>query len=213
MTRRLRAGQPVLVAIGLLMVSMGAGEQCMATERTQYSVLVSEAPFEIRDYGVSVVATVAVDGSRSDAVNSGFRILAGYIFGQNQRKSKIAMTAPVTQIPSDTRAIEGSTSLPTVNSWIVRFMMPAGYRLESLPDPLDTRIHFEQLPGHRVAAVRFSGFWSDDNLRSHESRLRGWLRTRHLAATSAATFAYYDAPWTPWFMRNNEVLIDVAPAS
>lgn len=171
----------------------------MAIERAQYSVVTNNPPYEVRDYSSSILAIVNVNGSRSEAVSSGFRLLANYIFGDNKEKAKIAMTSPVTQLPASAQA-----------SWVVRFMMPAGYTLKSLPAASDTRVRFEEIPAHRVAAIRFTGFWSDENLKSHEIQLRDWMQTQHLTAASPATFAYYDPPWTPWFMRTIEVLIDIA---
>jgi hypothetical protein len=183
----------------------------MAIERAQYSVVLNSPPYEIRDYASSLVAIVNVNGSRSDAVGSGFRLLANYIFGDNKDRSKIAMTSPVTQMakPTDPGGASTQGASPQA-SWVVRFMMPAGYTLESLPAPVDTRVQFETVAAHRVAAIRFSGFWSDANLESHEAQLRDWMRMQHLTPGSPPTYAYYDPPWTPWFMRTIEVLMDIA---
>jgi len=185
----------------------------MAIEQAKYALVSSEPPYEIRDYASSVVAIVDVSGSRSDAVNSGFRLLANYIFGNNLQNAKIAMTAPVTQMPrgSETQGTSPPSS-PGQGFWIVRFMMPDGYTLQSLPPPSDTRVHFEQSLAHRAAVIRFSGFWSDANLKSHEAQLLEWMLKQHLTPRSVPTYAYYDPPWVPWFMRTIEVLIDIAPS-
>jgi hypothetical protein len=197
--------------IGILVLSIVAGETCMAVERAAYTVVRSEPPYEIRDYARSVVATVTVNGSRSRAVNSGFRLLANYIFGANQQKSKIAMTAPVTQAPRSSQPVSPSTQdAATPDAWAIRFMMPAGYTLQSLPAPMDNRITLTQAVAHRVAAIRFSGFWSDANLESHKLQLLQWMQAQQLEPRSPATYAYYDPPWTPWFMRQIEVMIDVS---
>jgi len=170
----------------------------MAVERAKYSVELSDPPYEIRDYAPSIVASVHVDGDRGEAVSAGFRILANYIFGGNQPKGKIAMTAPVAQ-------------QPTSRGWEVRFTMPAGYTLNTLPAPTDPRVHIAAVSAHRAAVISFSGFWSDANLGSHERKLLEWLKAHHLSATSAPTYDYYDPPWTPWFMRTIEVVVDIAP--
>jgi hypothetical protein len=186
----------------------------MAVERASYSVELREPPYEIRDYGPTILAVVHVKGTRSDAVSSGFRILAGYIFGGNQRDGKIAMTAPVMQTADDavtTPATDSQNGAPT--GWNVQFMMPASYTMNTLPIPNDTRVHLLEQPRHRAAALTFSGFWSDSNLISHEAQLLRWIRVHELTATSAPIFAYYDPPWTPWFLRTIEVLVDIAPAS
>jgi hypothetical protein len=181
-----------------LALAFGAAGPCMAIERPQYSVELSDKPFEVRDYAPSIVASVEVGGSRDEAVNAGFRILAGYIFGDNQTQGKIAMTAPVEQNM-------------TQNGWEIRFTMPAAYRLGTLPKPRDARIHLVEVPAHRTAAITFSGFWSDSNLQTHRTELLDFLQKHDLIAVSAPSYAFYDPPWTPWFWRTNEVLIDVAP--
>jgi DNA gyrase inhibitor GyrI len=201
------------IAIGIFVLALGAGATCMAIERAKYTVVKSDRPYEIRDYPSSVVAIVAVNGSREDAVNAGFRLLANYIFGNNQQKSKIAMTAPVTQIAKSTapvRMLMQEAAVP--DAWVIRFMMPTGYTLQSLPAPIDNRVRFEQTDAHRVAVISFSGFWSDTNLESHKRQLLEWMQIQHLTPQSAPTYAYYDPPWTPWFMRTIEVLFDIAPA-
>lgn len=197
--------------LSLLILLLGIGVDCVAVERASYTVELSEAPYEIRRYDASVVAVVHVDGTRSEAVNQGFRILAGYIFGGNQGHEKIAMTAPVTQSVgalATTPAAEAKAA--SGGGWTVRFTMPAAQSMRTLPAPTDHRVLLVESPPHRTAAMRFSGFWSDANLASHEAQLLTWVRARGLGATSPPTYAYYDPPWTPWFMRTIEVLVDLA---
>jgi hypothetical protein len=199
----------------------------MATERPKYSVEISEPPFEVRMYEPTIVATVHVSGSREEAVSAGFRILARYIFGDNQVQEKIAMTAPVTQSAGQKIAMTAPvtqsagqkivTTAPSEQSgeragWDVRFTMPAAYTLSALPRPLDPRVQLLEQPARRVAAVTFSGFWSDSNLQSHQAQLLEFLKRHQLTALSAPVYAYYDPPWTPWFWRTNEILVDVAAA-
>lgn len=175
---------------------MGVGGLCMATERPKYSVEISAPPYEVRDYDPTVIARVDVDGDRHDAVSAGFRILANYIFGDNRPKDKIAMTAPVEQQAD-------------AAGWQVSFTMPAGYTMGTLPAPNDTRVHTIAVPRHRTAVIRFSGLWSDANLRSHETQLLKWVEAQHLVAVAAPKYAYYDPPWTPWFLRTIEVMVDI----
>lgn len=185
----------------------------MAVERPTYSVDMSTPPYEIRDYAPTLVAVVHVGGDRGDAVSAGFRILASYIFGDNRAKGKIAMTAPVTQTPSHAIAMTAPVEQRSTDTgWEVRFTMPAAYTLNTLPLPNDSRVHIVQVPRQRMAVVKFSGFWSDANLQSHTSQLLEWVKAQRLTALSAPTYAYYDPPWTPWFLRTIEVLVAIAPA-
>ncbi len=185
----------------------------MAVERPSYSVEISQSPYEIRDYAPTLVAVVHVEGDRSDAVSAGFRILANYIFGDNRAGGKIAMTAPVTQTRGHAIAMTAPVeqqSDPT--GWEVRFTMPAAYTIDTLPTPNDRRVHIVQVPGQRLAVIKFSGFWSDANLQSHAAQLLAWLKARNLSASATPTYAYYDPPWTPWFMRTIEVMVEIGPA-
>jgi hypothetical protein len=182
----------------------------MAVERPQYSVEISEKPFEVRDYAASIAAVVHVDGTRDAAVNSGFRILAGYIFGDNQAQQKIAMTAPVTQSVARTIAMTAPLEQSGAQAgWDIRFTMPAGYTLNTLPKPRDSRVALVEVPGRRMASVTFAGFWSDENMRSHQAQLLEFLKKHELTAVSSPVYAYYDPPWTPWFWRTNEVLVQI----
>lgn len=166
------------------------------TEQARYRVVDHDGAFELRTYEPSVVADVSVEGDRDAAVNAGFRILAAYIFGANGPGTSLAMTAPVTQ--------QGGAG-----AWTIRFIMPAGSRLATLPKPRDGRIRLQEMPGRRMAAVRFSGFATDSSLAEHQRQLGDWMAWRKLTPAGAAVFAYYDPPWTLPFLRRNEVLVPV----
>jgi hypothetical protein len=183
----------------------------MAVERPKYSVEFSEKPCELRDYAPTIVASVQVGGSREEAVNAGFRILAGYIFGDNEAQGKIAMTAPVTQSAGQEIAMTAPVEQSmTQAGWDVRFTMPGAYTMSTLPKPRDVRVRLIEVPARRTAVITFTGFWSDANLRSHQAQLWEFLKRHRLAAVSVPVYAFYDPPWTPWFWRTNEVQIEVA---
>ena len=110
---------------------------------------------------------------------------------------KIAMTAPVTQ----TSAGDGT--------WAVQFIMPSAYRLEDLPAPADDGVRLRELPARRVAAVRFSGRTDDQMIAEQEQRLRNWMLRRKLEPAGAAVYAYYNDPFTPGFLRRNEIIIPI----
>ena len=181
----------------------------LVIENTKYKVAVHEGPLELRDYPAIVAAVVAVDGTRSHAVNTGFRLLAEHIFGKHQWTSKIVMTAPVTQSPRSP-GVSLMTNTEHSSSWTISFRMPATYAAQSLPTSTDVRVHFERAPARRIAAIRFSGFWSNANLECHEIQLLRWLHMEHVTPLSAPIYAYYDPPWIPWFLRRIEVLIEIA---
>ncbi len=166
-------------------------------ETPNYAVVSRDGDFELRDYPAMTVAEVVRTGGRSDALRGGFRPLAGYIFAKERGGEKIAMTAPVTQEPTE----EGS--------WRVRFIMPRDWSLEDLPRPAQAEVELTRTEPQRMAAVRFSGAWNDAVMAAQEERLRAWIAERGLEATTPPTYAYYDDPFTPGFLRRNEVLIGV----
>ncbi len=183
----------------------------MAIERPEYSIKLSSPPLEIRDYAPTIVALVHVEGERSKAVNDGFRILANYIFGGNQPHAANGQTAPAAAKGESIAMTAPVEQQSKAGGWEVRFMMPKAYTMSTLPKPSDDRVQLLEIPRHRVAVNKFSGFWSDANLQSHEAQLLQWLQAQKLTATSAPSYAYYDPPWTPWFLRTIEVMVDVAP--
>jgi hypothetical protein len=187
------------------------GGHAMAIEQPAYQVELDAKPFQIRLYPPMIEATIHVGGTRSAAVNTGFRSLAGYIFGDNRKKSKIAMTAPVRQNAGEKIAMTAPVSQnQAVNGWDIRFIMPADATLQTLPEPNDGRIHLVDVPSRRFAVVSFSGFWSDTNFQSHQAALMKFIEERGLSPVSPPIYAYYDPPWTPWFLRKNEVQVEIA---
>ena len=179
-------------------------------EEPSFKLVTKDGAFELRDYAPIIVAEVVVEGERDSAVNSGFRILAGYIFGANTSRSKIAMTAPVTQSKGETIAMTAPvTQTSAGNTWIIRFAMPASYTLETLPTPDDERISLKSIPGRTVAVLGFSGLWTEGNLAEHREELAAILKKKGLKPKGSATFAFYDPPWKPFFWRRNEILQDI----
>jgi hypothetical protein len=199
-----------LGALSLLSASLLSERAMAKTEEPEYTLVQQEGAFELRDYAPIIAAEVSVEGDRDQAVNQGFRILAGYIFGGNAGSTKIEMTAPVTQAKGETIAMTAPvTQSGSDGAWTIRFMMPKDYTLKTLPKPNDTRIRFVEIPARRVAVLRFSGFWSDGNLAEHRDELKALLVARHLKPRGEPSFAFYDPPWQPFFWRRNEILWDI----
>jgi DNA gyrase inhibitor GyrI len=178
-------------------------------ETPAYNVVGSDGKIEIRDYPPLVVAEVARSGDRKEAVSSGFRPLANYIFAKDRGGEGISMTAPVTQERIAMTAPVTQTRRESTD-WVVRFIMPSQYTLETLPKPGGTDVRLEQLPARRIAAVRFSGVATDELIAQKEDELRAWLEGRGLETRGEPTYAYYNDPFTPGFLRRNEVMIEVA---
>jgi hypothetical protein len=190
-----------------------AGDAAVAVEEPSFKVEVQAGALEVRDYPGLVAAEVTVGGDRGAAGNQGFRLLAGYIFGGNTRKESLAMTAPVVM------ARAGGENIPMTapvnqaggpGGWVVRFIMPAGRGLESLPTPKDPRVRLVPVPPTRIAVARFSGLAGEGDIKRQTAELQAFIAARRLRATGAPSLSRYDPPWTPWFMRRNEIWIPVA---
>ena len=193
------------------------GAPAMAVEEPPFRLVAREAGFEIRDYPTLTVAEVTVDGSRAQAANRGFRPLAGYIFGGNRPGAKIAMTAPVLTSPASRGGEKIAMTAPVLqspldaDSWVVRFVMPQGYTLANLPTPDDPRVRLVETPARRVAVARFTGLWDEAGLARKSAQLETAMRAAGLAPAGPPSFAFYDPPWTPPFLRRNEIMTPIAP--
>jgi len=182
----------------LLLSFLSTGGIAMAVEEPVFELAKQEGAFEVRIYPALVAAQVSVNGTRSEAVNAGFRLLADYIFGNNQGKQKIAMTAPVMQTQTD-------------GAWTVQFVMPKTYTLQTLPTPNNAQVRLVQLPPTRFAVLRFSGLASEADIAEKTTALNAFIDKHQLRRAGAPTLARYNPPWTPWFMRRNEIMVPLEP--
>jgi len=184
----------------------------MAIEEAPYQVLKESGSFELREYVPHILAETMVDGDLEEAGNKAFRPLFNYISGANRSRAKIAMTAPVSQEPQGEKiAMTAPVSQQrTRDKWAISFMMPASYTLETLPVPDDPAITLRLVPAHRVAAVRYSGTWSEKNYQRYLKELEAWIRDNNLKIVGEPVWSRYNPPFTLWFLRRNEILIPVA---
>jgi hypothetical protein len=192
----------IMLYFGLALLALFVGFalfwyiQTRNVEIARYQVIESDGAMEIRDYPALTAAEVTRSGSRDTAVRSAFGSLAGYIFAKDRGGEKIAMTAPVTQTSSG-------------DTWTIRFIMPSSYALDRLPKPSGADVRLVELPPARRAAIRFSGWWTDALFEEKNAALLAWMTARDLEPSGPPTLAYYNDPFTPGFLRRNEVLYDV----
>jgi len=190
----------------------------MATEEPPYESLETSGDVELRRYAPMIVAETLVEGELGRASSDGFRRIAAYIFGDNRPASgapgeKIAMTAPVTMEPEPQRiAMTAPVSMESVGErWRMSFVMPTGYTIATLPSPTDLRVTLREIPGRTTAALKFSGLAGEEKVARKTGELRSWLAGRGIEPTSPPRLARYNPPWTPPFLRRNEILVDCAP--
>ncbi len=182
-------------------------------EQPKYEVVSKSGNIEIRDYAGATVAEVALDGQRKEELEHGFKLLAGYIFGDNQARQELQLTAPLVQQSAQNLKIPMTAPVTQQGYgkvWTVRFFMPSHYQPESLPMPKDGRIKLVRVGPEKMAAIRFSGWASEKQLIERTTELRGYLNRKHMATFGEPIFAYYNPPWTLPFLRRNEVLLAIS---
>jgi hypothetical protein len=213
MTKRRKtiyAGLAVIVVM-LAIAAAAAGPIMSRVEQPDYTVTITDGAIEIRSYGPMIAAETEVKGEREAAINEGFRLVAGYIFGANKPNAKIAMTAPVQQ--QSTRKIAMTapvTQQTTGDSWTVRFIMPSKWTLETLPVPNDTRVTLKPMPAKRMLVIRFSGSANDSLIQTKTDELRRYAAEKVLATVGEPLLAFYNPPWTLPFFRRNEIMLELA---
>lgn len=178
-----------------------------AIEEPDYTVVQDLGDVEVRSYSPYVVAEVQVEGPAEKAGNVAFPILAGYIFGKNKAAKKLAMTAPVKQAPSPV-TLEMTAPVQqraAAGGYTVQFVLPKGTTLSTAPVPDDERVYVREVPASQLAAIRYSGLWSQSNYQQHLERLQATLRKAGLTWTGEPVYSRYNAPFTPWFLRRNEI--------
>ena len=186
----------------------------MAIESPKYKTVHKDSKFEIREYEEYVLAEVEVDGDFRSALQKGFRVLAGYIFGGNVSRDRIEMTVPVTEQAVSGEKIDMtapviSSSIDEGKKYRIAFTMPSKYTLENLPEPADKTISFRKVGKHRVAALRFSGNLNGKLAKRKADQLEAWLTQSKYSRKGGFVFAQYNPPWIPGFFRRNEVLAEV----
>jgi len=185
-----------------------------AIEEPDYTVVQTLDSIEIRQYSPYTVAAVVVPGSADSAGSAAFPILAGYIFGKNKGERKLEMTAPVTQAPVPVKLEMTAPVTQSVapDGFLVQFVLPKGVTSANAPEPLDSRVMLRDVAASRVAVIRFSGFWSDANYQKHLMRLQSTLAAHGLNPVGEPVYSRYNAPFTPWFLRRNEIWLHLANA-
>jgi len=178
-----------------------------AIEEPDYEVIRALGNVELRQYAPYVVAEVVLPASAEDAGSQAFPILAGYIFGKNKGEKAFAMTAPVTQTAAPIRMDMTApvTQAAVAGGMRVQFVLPKVVTLATAPEPIDPRVQLRLVPAGAWAVIRYSGTWSQSNYREHLDELRAVLQAAAVATQGEPILARYDAPYTPWFMRRNEV--------
>ena len=194
-----------------------AGGSLMAFEEPDYKVIAKYDNFEIRKYSPYLIAETEVENNFEDATNTAFRILFDYISGKNVKQEKIKMTTPVNQRNADqegekikmTTPVSQKKTLQSEGKYTINFVIPSKYTLETVPAPQDPRVNIRKVPQKNMAVIKYSGRWTQENYRKHEDKLIKALEEKDLEIIGDPVFARYNPPFWPFFMRRNEILIEV----
>ncbi|MBT8344450.1 MAG: heme-binding protein, partial [Sulfurovum sp.] len=189
----------------------------MAIEEPKYTLIEKNDTFEIREYAPYVVAQTKVTGTFDEMGKQAFSILFKYISGENKQRSKIKMTAPVIQESSMREGQKISMTAPVIQemdkndkkSATYSFVMPETFKLDTLPLPLNKRITLKEIPAREVAVLQYSGSWSEKRYKQNEAILFKALDTLGITTIGKPIFARYNSPFALWFMRRNEIMIEV----
>jgi len=169
------------------------------TEQQRFNIISKHDDIEIRNYEPAIYASVTLPTNTNEQ-SSSFRILAGYIFGGNDKKQKIAMTAPVHMHRND---INGDKSLT------MRFVMPDKYSIEDLSKPNDSRIEITNSGEKKFAAISFTGYNNDSKFLLNSNKLKKFLDSKNISYVDNPIYLGYDPPYKFW-NRRNEVLFELS---
>jgi hypothetical protein len=203
----------ILSGVSMLLISCSV-LGIRSEETPKYEVITNEGDKEIRSYAGYIVAKTTVKGDYRQSQGDAFRILAGYIFGKNEKKQKIAMTAPVTQEKSSESEKIAMTA-PVVQSesqdgWVMTFSMPAKYSMTDLPTPQDKRVVLEEVPPKLMGVIRYSGLARPSTNNQMAEELRSWLASKvDYEIVAGPSIAGYDPPWTIPLFRRNEAMFEI----
>jgi SOUL heme-binding protein len=185
----------VICIIVLILAQVYSIMSTTRTEQHKYQVLKSYGNVEIRKYEPAIFSSVMLGkNSYREISGKGFGILAGYIFGGNEKKENISMTSPVTMELGD------STKM--------KFMVPKGYTMNSLPEPNDKRIIFEEQNEKIIAAIQFDGWADNDKIEYYTEQLKSSLAKEHISHTNKFSFLGYNPPYEV-INRRNEIIVEL----
>ncbi len=199
----------LLSSMLLCSCSSSNSEKNVGIEKPKYVVIEEKGNCQIRQYEPYIAAETLVDSDFDNAGNIAFNRLYKYISGNNRKKESIAMTAPVNQQSEKIAMTAPVNQQKSEGKYVVSFTMPSKYTLETLPEPLDSSIVLRQVPAQKIAAIRYSGTWSQKKYIKNKTEVEQFIREKELKVTGEDVFARYDPPFQLWFLRRNEVLIPV----
>ena len=182
----------------LFSISIIILNKAMAIETPKYTLVKKENGFEIRQYNSMIIATTSVRSDYSDAASTGFRRIAGYIFGGNSASMSIEMTAPVLTNTPDPEDI-----------YEIQFVMPSEHSMEDLPQPNSQNVTLKKVNLGRTAVLRFGGWATKDRASHYQNKLSDLLTTSGYTVNGTFMVAQYNSPWAIPPFRKNEIIVQI----
>ena len=210
----------ITLGLGILWIT-----PAMAIEEPKYAVIVSDAQFEVRHYAPVLIAETIVEGDMDAASSKGFRLIADFIFGNNlssdtDKKSKIAMTAPVTVEPQSSKiamtapvTVEpqaAESNMKTAKTWRINFVMPSQYTLANIPKPKNNAVSLREVPSKYFIVHKYSGFNTVARVQTKTDETVEWAIKRSYKMIGTPQLSRYDPPWTLPMFRRNEIMLEIA---
>jgi DNA gyrase inhibitor GyrI len=184
-----------LVVMGVALSIWGCKTSRSGYESAPYSAVLSDGKYELRDYPELTIVETPMP-KEGGGENSGFGKLFRYITGNNKSQESIAMTTPV---------------FISRDAHTMAFVLPAKSSADLAPTPLDSLVNIKKIPAGRFAVLRFSGSRSAAKEAECLALLKSWITAKGLTAVDPAIYGFFDPPWTPSFLRRNEVMLRIAP--
>ncbi len=180
-------------------------------ETLSYEVVENKSDYEIRKYKPYIAMQTEVDAENTNqALNNGFRVLAGYIFGDNQGKKNVAMTAPVLETKKTTVAMTAPVLEQKIGEKrIITFTAPSEYTIDTLPKPNTDKIKFVEILEKKYAAHRFTWYYTNDRIEAKKKYLLDLLAKDNIKVLGEPMFAGYNGPGTMPFLMRNEILVEI----
>lgn len=184
-----------VILLAFIIVQLYAINGQRNIETYPYEVNKKYDDFEIRSYEAALFTSVKLStNTYKDASSKGFSILAGYIFGGNEKNEKIAMTSPVAMSLED--------------SMTMMFMVPKNFKKETLPQPNQSQIKFKEEPAKTVAAISFGGWADDEEIEKYKQKLKSALDAEGITYANRFYFFGYNPPFEV-FNRKNEIVVEL----
>ena len=172
-------------------------------EQPNYKVILEKGIFAIRDYTFVMAVETEVFSSRREAAGDAFPRLFRYISGENEDNLEISMTSPVAQ------TLANQNDDDSAERWIVRFFIPKNMAEENIPLPSEKGVTVSKLKAQRFASVSFRGSQSDKKIEENKAKLKAFITKNGYEVSGRPIYAFYDPPFIPWFLRDNEILLPV----